>query len=348
MLKKGFTITELLIVIVIIGIISSIVFVSYSGFSGRAVEASIKTDLYNAANLIKMDYTVEGEYPSSIELANFGSGIEFGDSILDYFTAPYGFCLTMQRDGVVYKVTNDSDPQVGDCSDYGLVLYLDAGDTESYPGAGNIWYDLSGLGRNGIIYNGAAYSSDGGGSFVFDGLNDYIDLPSPSNRWAWTPSNNAGLKSVSFEVWVKTSDISGWIISKPWNGAGEYNYGSRSDSWSNRVDTQNHTMSFSSIANNQWRHLIYIVDSSRKWFYVDGILVSGPTYHNITNTVPANGNSNASLALMTLYPYGGSYYWEYPTHAINGSLSYVKIYDRLLTNEEIAKKYDSMKSRYGY
>ena len=348
MLKKGFTITELLIVIVVIGVVSSIVLVSYFGFSSRAIEASIKADLHNAANIIKMDYTVEGAYPSSIESTNFGKGLDFGDSILDYFPSPYGFCLTMQRNGVVYRVTNDSDPRVGDCSDYGLVLYLDAGNTESYPGTGNIWYDLSGFSRNGTIYNGAVYSSDGGGSFVFDGLNDYVDLSSPSNRWAWTPGDNAGLKSASFEVWVKTSDTSGRIFSKPWNGAGEYNYGATPGGWSSVIGSQINTLSFSSVANGQWRHLVYLIDSIKKWVYMDGVLVVGPTNHNITNTVPDRGDSSLPLTLMTLFPYGGASYWEYPTHAINGSLSYVKIYDRLLTSEEIATKYNTTKLRYGY
>lgn len=82
MLKKGFTIIELLIVIVVIGIISSIVLVSYFGFSSRAVEASIKADLHNAANLIKMDYAVNGEYPSSIELTNFGNGLKLLKNII--------------------------------------------------------------------------------------------------------------------------------------------------------------------------------------------------------------------------------------------------------------------------
>ena len=82
MLKKGFTIIELLIVIVVIGIISSIVLVSYFGFSARAIEASIKADLHNAANLIKMGYAVNGGYPSSIELTNFGNGLELLKNII--------------------------------------------------------------------------------------------------------------------------------------------------------------------------------------------------------------------------------------------------------------------------
>jgi hypothetical protein len=58
----------------------------------------------------------------------------------------------------------------------GLVLALDAADTNSYPGSGTTWNDLSGNGNTGTLTNGPTYSSDNGGSIVFDGTNDYVPL----------------------------------------------------------------------------------------------------------------------------------------------------------------------------
>lgn len=346
---RGFTIVELLIVVVVIGVLAAITLISYSNFGSRATEASIQTDLHNAVNILNMDYTVNDSYPLSIEEANFGNGLSFDSSDLSYYPAPYGFCIAATKNGITYQSTSDNpEPELGDCGNYGLVLYLDAGNTESYPGSGTTWYDLSGLDRDGTIYNGASYSADGGGSFVFDGLNDYIGLVSPSDRWAWTPGGDSGLWAASFEVWVKTSDGSGWIVSKPWNGSGEYNYSAKPDRWEDRIGAQVHTTSFTSIANGQWRHLVYIIDKTQKKMYIDGVQYGATVNHNITNTVPDHGNSNTALALMTLYPYGDSYYWEYPTHAINGSLAYVKIFDRVLTSEEIVSSYNLTKSRYGY
>ena len=63
--------------------------------------------------------------------------------------------------------------------DNGLVLFLDATDSNSYSGSGDQWTDLSGNGNHGTI-NGASYSSSGGGSISFDGSNDYV-LISDSN-----------------------------------------------------------------------------------------------------------------------------------------------------------------------
>jgi len=58
----------------------------------------------------------------------------------------------------------------------GLVLCLDAGNTKSYPGSGTTWTDLSGNGNNGTLTNGPTYSSSNGGSLVFDGVNDFVDI----------------------------------------------------------------------------------------------------------------------------------------------------------------------------
>lgn len=60
----------------------------------------------------------------------------------------------------------------------GLVLYLDAGSTKSYPGSGTAWTDLSGNNNNGTLVNGPSYSSSNKGGIVFDGVNDYVQLSS--------------------------------------------------------------------------------------------------------------------------------------------------------------------------
>ena len=54
----------------------------------------------------------------------------------------------------------------------GLVLALDAGDINSYPGSGTAWKDLSGNGFNATLNNGPVFETDGIGSFFFDQSND--------------------------------------------------------------------------------------------------------------------------------------------------------------------------------
>ena len=59
----------------------------------------------------------------------------------------------------------------------GLVLCLDAGNIKSYPGSGTTWTDIGGNQNNGTFVNGPSYNSSAGGSIVFDGIDDRINLP---------------------------------------------------------------------------------------------------------------------------------------------------------------------------
>ena len=56
----------------------------------------------------------------------------------------------------------------------GLVLALDAGDRNSYPGTGTTWRDLSGNNNNGTLTNGPTFNTGSLGSIVFDGVDDYV------------------------------------------------------------------------------------------------------------------------------------------------------------------------------
>ena len=61
-----------------------------------------------------------------------------------------------------------------------LVLYLNAKNTDSYPGSGNQWFDLSGNYNNGLI-NGATYNSSADGGFSFDGNDDEVVIQHDSS-----------------------------------------------------------------------------------------------------------------------------------------------------------------------
>lgn len=55
----------------------------------------------------------------------------------------------------------------------GIEIFLDATNTDSYPGTGNTWYDLSGKGRHATLNNGTAFVGLGNTAyFLFDGTND--------------------------------------------------------------------------------------------------------------------------------------------------------------------------------
>ena len=63
--QKGFTIVELLIVIVVIGILAAITIVAYNGIQNRSRDASVQSDLVNLAKQFGVFYADNGVYPST-------------------------------------------------------------------------------------------------------------------------------------------------------------------------------------------------------------------------------------------------------------------------------------------
>ena len=61
---SGFTIVELLIVIVVIGILAAITIVAYNGVQQRASDAVVQTDVRNFYQKVQEHKTIEGSFPA--------------------------------------------------------------------------------------------------------------------------------------------------------------------------------------------------------------------------------------------------------------------------------------------
>lgn len=115
----GFTIVELLVVIVVIGILAAITIVSYSGIAGRALIANLQSDLVSDSKQLKLYNVEHGYYPSSLDEDNCpltpdedaryclksSSGVE-----LTYVGGAQIFKLTATKNGISYRVTEDRTP----------------------------------------------------------------------------------------------------------------------------------------------------------------------------------------------------------------------------------------------
>ena len=111
--QRGFTIVELLIVIVVIGILAAITVVSYNGITNRAKEVAIKSDLKTGATQLQVAFATSGEFPTD------ATGLKKSDDTnFTYTSTATGFCLAATSaavPGKSYRVTNDGTIEEGIC-----------------------------------------------------------------------------------------------------------------------------------------------------------------------------------------------------------------------------------------
>jgi hypothetical protein len=227
----------------------------------------------------------------------------------------------------------------------GLILSIDAANLKSYSGSGTAVVNMSNADIVPTLLNGPGFSTDGVGSWTFDGSNDYISIDNALRFFQWTPSG-AGSNTLCFELWVKSSDATGYFISKPWNGNGEYNILLTSTGWSIGNSSGGYALTFSTLSTGNWEHIVAIATPTQSAVYRNGNLNAGFSNHGLTVNTPTSGdfNNTIPLAIMTLYPYGS---WAGNTgFSIQGSVGLLKIYNRLLSATEIRQSYNSTKSRF--
>ncbi len=124
---SGFTIVELLVVIVVIGIIAAITLVSYTGISQKATIATLQSDLSNGANKLKMYYIENGSYPTSMTNDGYGNycptpsdarycikaslGTTFDYPAFTPGSSPQTFVLNAtSTNAITYRITNNTGP----------------------------------------------------------------------------------------------------------------------------------------------------------------------------------------------------------------------------------------------
>lgn len=67
--QRGFTIVELLIVIVVIGVLAAIVVVAYNGITASARDAAIQSDLKGFAKSVELWKAQNGQYPAQAAMS---------------------------------------------------------------------------------------------------------------------------------------------------------------------------------------------------------------------------------------------------------------------------------------
>ena len=114
--RRGFTIVELLIVIVIIGILAAITTVAFNGVQNRAKEAAVQSELKQASTKVQL-YSADnaGAYPPDLPAIDLAGADGFEYSV-DNAATPRTFCLTATNGTISYYISSTvTAPTGGTC-----------------------------------------------------------------------------------------------------------------------------------------------------------------------------------------------------------------------------------------
>lgn len=334
---KGFTIVELLIVIVVIGVLAAIVMVSYVGTAAKADKSSMVSDLSNNFQQLKIFQTQNDNenYPTTINCGIADSSTNkciknSGNATYSYVSsvAPKSFCLTVTKNNQSYNIDQDHNILAGPCP----VLNLDAGNSLSYTAGSSTWYDLSGYGHNGTLTGGVSYDNANSGSLVFDGVDDWVSgvthpavgaTPNvftisgfiyPDNQLSRfiTPASNGNDQFLSYDPTTRRLFVA---IAEAAN--------------TNERSLYSPT---GSVPLNTWTYwAVSISDKSFK-MYINGILV----LESNQSISIANWSNGWSIGQR-----GTSTFWY------KGKMGRIMVHNQVLSTNDVKQNYDTLKGRYG-
>lgn len=236
-----------------------------------------------------------------------GSSYTTAAQCLNYFAGQTDkLCVNRDYEGIVTS---------------GLVLNLDAGFTPSYPTTGTTWYDLSGNLNSGTLTNGPTFNSSNGGSIIFDGADDYVNLPNGllSGNGDFTiiqwVQSNGGSVGTTFGNYPSGTLQFGWSDSYVFLWL---------DNSSAYASTSNFTTAITMIAGRR-------IGTTTNYMKNGAVLSTGSSNASI-------GDSNANFRIGTNIQTGEQY---------NGKIYTTLVYNRGLSNSEILQNYNAQKGRFG-
>ena len=243
----------------------------------------------------------------------------------------------------------------------GSIFLIDPANLTSYPGSGSTVYDLSGIGNNMTLQNGPAYSTDGGGSISFDGTDDYASMPVNTRTkdtgnfftvCAWikrTGGNTPNGYVELWNIWNTGNQYSpqanyrlyiSYLLNTIYDSNGGVNVQGSNGSYG--YFTPAPTVLIPDISNAEMRYkwAFWCMTLNRTSLIFKGYK-NGVTIGSFVMNSFSWVNNNANTITF------GSNFNTGNSDQFTGNLGPMMVYDRVLSDIEIAQNYYAYKSRFG-
>jgi prepilin-type N-terminal cleavage/methylation domain-containing protein len=226
--RQGFTIVELLIVIVIIGILAAITIVAYNGIQNRA-RISAAQSLASQTNKKIMAYQAsEGSYPADLATAGVTDTANLQYSVNNNGNPP-SYCLTAANGNVSYfSSSTQPSPQAGGCSGHGqggTAAITNLATNPSVETTTSPWQGWAGT----------------SGSFAFSRQTIGGHTGTGFHRATWSVAGSGGGVAYSFpaiagktyttSLWVRSSKATNLYCNWQNGGATSQNYSLSANTW---------------------------------------------------------------------------------------------------------------------
>lgn len=219
----------------------------------------------------------------------------------------------------------------------GYSLLLDAADTNSYPGSGTSWFDLSGNNNTATLQTGMTWNAAG-----------YMELNGTSSTGGYASivhaSNLTPTTGFSVLIWCYPTNLDGtnprWFLSKRTSTGSDYSYVTLAFTnnaiFSDTGQGNRYNSNASLATNNAWQHFAICwsgADQAIK-FYKNGVL------DKLVSGTPSSITSQTANVLIGAA--GGS------TLRFGGRMGHITYYNnRSLLTTEVEQAYTAHRSRYG-
>lgn len=315
---RGFTIVELLIVIVVIAILAAITLVAYNGIRERAQVGAVQSAVSQGVKKVLAYAALNADiYPADATAAGLVS-----DANTTYYVSRIGtgYCVVASTQGLTYFQTREiNSPTPGTCE--GMLAW--------WPLNGDA-NDRSGNGANGSVVGALPTTGQGGKpdtAYQLGETNQNIHMGSPAS-FSSLPS------ALTYSIWAARTGTS----SNQWQqimGASDTHtgFGIRTNSYGSSVyfewgyspfsGASWGSVGYGSLATlNNWRHVAITFDGSVARIYMDGVLVS-------TSSSTTLRPAQASFSLTTA------------TSGWQGKVDDARVYGRALSAGEIQAIYQA-------